>query len=109
MVQAQIHVSVIVWQQNASRASIRLRYDPDLASRKLVRAENSKVVPNRCHIRFHVIMGQVTPITTRMSPNQINWMDFIVITERHGCSGDDNLSEFKKRHGNALTTEPWAA
>ena len=66
-------------------------------------------MPYRCHIRFHVIVGQITPITARMSPNQIYRMDFIVITERHGCSGDDNLSEFKKRHGDALTPVPWAA
>jgi hypothetical protein len=109
MVQAQIHASVIVWKQNASRTSIRLRYDPDLACCKLVRAENPKVVPNRCHIRFHVIMGQITPITARMPLNQTNRMDFVVITERHGCSGDDNLSEFKKRHGDGLTPAPWVA
>ena len=64
-----MHDSVIGWKQNASRTSISLRYDPDLASRKFVRAENSKGVSYRRHICFHVNMGQVTPITARMSPN----------------------------------------
>ena len=63
---------------------------------------------NRVYVRIHIVTVQVTPISARMSPHQTNRIDIVAITEGHGCSGDDNLSEFKKRHGDVLTLEPWA-